>query len=75
MFLFSNFGVFAEEVVAGFLAVNAAEESFHFDFTLELHKSVEHSLGTRRAPGDIYIDRHNSVDTFNDVIRFAERTT
>ena len=60
-YLPSFLGMPVEEILDFFLTVGAAEEFLDFDFTLQLHESVEHRFRTRRATGDIYVDRQNLV--------------
>src|SRR5688572_30000151 len=48
------------------------------NLVLQLHDAVNERLGTRRAPGDIDIDRHHLIDTLDDgvvVEHTADRRT
>lgn len=62
------FRVLTEEILNFLLTVDTAEELLHLDFALQLHKSVEHSLGSRRATGDIHVDGDNLIDTVDNAI-------
>ena len=58
-----------EKLLPLLLAVNPSEKLLYLDFPLELHESVEESLGTRRTSGYIDIDRDDLIDTCHYSIR------
>ena len=66
-------GMRSKEVGQFLLAVNAAEETFYLNLSLQLHQAIEHGLGTRRTTRDIHIDWYQLIYAVNHAIRSLER--
>jgi len=55
-------------------AAAAADRPFASDLPLQLHDRVDERIRSRRAAGDIYIYRHNGINSLDGIVAIVELT-